>query len=220
MDPTPDTAVSTGNGGTFDPRQAAALLDQTSRQASRAFASGQPLLWLYRAVFVLVAFGGFWLSVRNQRPYSGPRGWSLPVAFALIAVNIVWSVLALRRASTGVSGPAQQAKRTWIGLMLAVWIIAYAVTAPLYHAGANSPVWGLYPASAPLMFVCLIGAATAIALHDRPLVGILLTIAVIAAAAGFGGPVGVWLVMGIGLSAVCLATAVFKVWQRRHGVGS
>ena len=217
----PDTTASAGNGGNggnFDPQQAAALLDQTMQKASRTFASGPPLLWVYRAFFVLVAFGGFWLSVRNQHPYSGPRGWSLPLAAVLIAINIVWSVLILRRAGAGVSGPAQRARQTWIGLMLLIWILAYAVTASLYHAWTSHPVWAMYPASAPLMIVGLFGAVTAAARRDWSIAGPLLAITVVSAAAGFAGPVGVWLAMGIGLSAACLGTAVFKAWQRRHGV--
>jgi len=215
MNLTPDGTASAdngGNGGNFDPQQAAALLDQTIQNARRTFASGPPLLWLYRAVFVLVTFGGFWLSVRSQQPYTGPRGWSLPLAAVLIAINIVWSVLILKRSGAGVSGPAQRSRQTWIGVMLAVWIIAYAITAPLYHAGAS------HPASAPLMIVGLIGAATAAARRDRPTAATLLAFAVVAAAAGFGGPVGAWLITGIGLSAACLGTAAFKVWQQRQGV--
>ncbi|MGH3396771.1 MAG: hypothetical protein ACRDPO_18980 [Streptosporangiaceae bacterium] len=104
MNPTPDTAAA-GNGGRFDPRQAAARLDQTTWQARRTFASGQPLLWMFRAVVALVAFGGFWLSVRgHQDPYSGPSGWAVPVAFVFVAINIVWSTVAIRRAGAGVTG--------------------------------------------------------------------------------------------------------------------
>jgi hypothetical protein len=39
-----------------------------------------------------------------------------------------------------------------------------------------------------------------------------------AAENGFGGPAGAWLIMGIGLCAVCLGTAAFTVWQQRRSV--
>jgi hypothetical protein len=41
-----------------------------------------------------------------------------------------------------------------------------------------------------------------------------LAIAVVAGAAGFGGPAGSWLILGVGLCAVYLGTAAFKTWQR------
>ncbi len=117
------------NSGNFDPQQAAAPLDQTTQQARRKFAPSTPLLSVFRAVVVLGAFGGVWLSVHGA----------------------------------------------------------------LYHAGASkATVFGLYPATAPLLIVGLVAA--------------------------FGGPVGPWLIMGIGLCAVLLGTAAFTVWQERRSV--
>jgi hypothetical protein len=212
-------AATAGDGGNFDPQQAAALLDQATVQARRRFTPGPPLLWVYRAAFVLVAFGGYWLSVRgHQDPYSAPPGGLVAVIFALVAINIGWSTWALKRAGAGVSGPAQRKRQAWIGVMLVAWVAAYALTVPLYHASASHPVWGLYPASAPLMIVGLAAAATSAARRDWPTAGTTLAIAIIAAVAGFGGPAGAWLIMGIGLSAVCLGTAAFKVWQQRRSV--
>jgi hypothetical protein len=212
-----DTTAA-GNGGNFDPQLAAALLDQTTQEARRKFTSGPPLLWVYRAAFVLVAFGGYWLSVHHRNPYSAPSGGLLAVIFTLVAINIAWSTWALKRAGTGVSGPAQRKRRAWIGAMLVVWAIAYAVTVPLYHAAASYPAWGLYPANAPLLIVGLVAAATAVVLKDWQMVGTTLAIAIAAAVAGFGGPAGAWLILGIGMSAVCLGTAAFKVWQQRRSV--
>src|ERR1022692_3239918 len=48
---TNETATADDNGG-FDPREAAALLEQSRRQARRQFGANPPLLWLIRAVVV------------------------------------------------------------------------------------------------------------------------------------------------------------------------
>jgi hypothetical protein len=219
MNHTPDNETITGNESPLDPQEAAALLDQTTQQARRRFQPNPPTLNVYRAAFVLVVFGGYWLSVRGrQNPYSAPSGGLVALIFALVAINIGWSTWALKRAGAGVSGPAQRKRQAWIGVMLVVWIAAYAFTVPLYHASASYPVWALYPASAPLMIVGLAAAATSAVRRDWPTAGITLAIAIIAAVAGFGGPAGSWLIMGIGLSAVCLGTAAFKVWQQRRSV--
>jgi hypothetical protein len=84
---TSDTTAA-GNGGSFDPQQAADLLDQTTRQARRTFTPGMPLLYVYRALVVLVVFGGYWLSVRGKDPYSAPGGGLIAVIAVLVAVNI------------------------------------------------------------------------------------------------------------------------------------
>ena len=208
-----EDAGTTGDG-VLDPQQAAALLDQATLQARRGFATS-PALWVFRAFLALIAFGGFWLSLRHQHPYTGlPSGWALAVAFTLVAINIGWSTIAIRRAGAGVSGPTQRARQAWLGMMLAAWIVAYAVTAPLHHAGTSHPTWGLYPASAPLMFVGLVGAITAPARRDWPMTGICLAVAAIAAIAGFGGPAGAWLILAIGLCAALLCAAAYRARQQ------
>jgi hypothetical protein len=206
-------------GGGFDPRQAAALLDQTTRQARRQFTPLTPLLCTFRAVIALVVFGGLWLSVRGQHPYTGHiSGWAIAVAVVLVAINIGWTAWAIGRAGTGISGPAQRKWQAWTGIMTAAWIIGYGITAPQYHATVSHPVWGLYPASAPLLIIGLAGAAVAAAFRYWPLVGTCLAIAVVAAAAGFGGPAGSWLIIGIGLCAVYLGVAAFTTWRQRRSM--
>ena len=82
MDPVPRTA----EGGGFDPGQAAALLDQATRQARRQFTPLTPALFAFRAVVALVVFGGVWLSVRGQHPYTGHlSGWAIAAATAAVA---------------------------------------------------------------------------------------------------------------------------------------
>jgi len=218
MDHIPGTAGTTHGGG-FDPGQAAALLDQATQQARRAFTPLTPLLFTFRAVVALVVFGGFWLSVRGQHPYTGHiSGWAVAVAVVLVAISIGWTVWAIGRAGTGVSGPAQRKWQAWRGIMVVAWIIGYAITAPLYHAGVSHPAWGLYPASAPLLIIGLAGAAVAAALQYWLLVGTCLAIAAAAAAAGFGGPAGSWLILGIGLCAVFLGAAAFTAWRQRRSM--
>jgi hypothetical protein len=216
MNHAPGTAAAE-NGGDFDPQQAAALLDQATRQARRTFTPLTPLLFAFRAVVVLVVFGGFWLSVRGQHPYTGHlSGWAVAVAVVLVAINIGWTIRAIDRAGTGVSGPAQRKWQAWKVFMTAAWIIAYLATAPLYHVGASHPVWGLYPASAPLLIIGLAAAAVAAAFRYWPLACTCLGIAAVAAAAGFGGPAGSWLIIGIGLCAVYLGIAAFTAWRQRR----
>ena len=220
MDHVPGLAGATEGDG-FDPGQAAALLDQATRQARRAFTPLTPLLFIFRAVVVLVVFGGCWLSVRGQHPYTGHiSGWAVAVAVVLVAVSIGWTAWVIGRAGTGVTGPAQRKWQAWTGIMTVAWIIGYGAAAPLYRAGVSHPVWGLYPASAPLLIIGLVGAAVASAFRYWPLAVTCVAIVVAAAAAGFAGPAGSWLITGVGLCAVYLGLAAFTAWrQHRSTVG-
>lgn len=212
MSQTSDSAV--GNGDNFDPRQAAALLDQSTQRARRQFMPGPPLLWIYRACMVLVAFVAFWLSVRDQQPYTGPTAPAIAVMAVLVAINIAWSAWTVKRAASGVSGPAQRAWRIWGGIMLVVLVASCTVIAPAYQAGASQPTWGLYLANGPLLITGIVGAVTSAPLRVRTMAGPLLAIAVVGVFAGFGGPAGAWLIMGIGLCLVCLGTAAYKARQQ------
>jgi len=217
MDPSPGTAGTTQGG--FDPGQAAALLDQATQRARRTFTPLTPLLFAFRAVAALVVFGGIWLSVRGQHPYTGHiSGWAVAVAVVLVGTNIGWTARAIGHAGTGVSGPAQRKWQAWTGIMVAAWVIGYLITAPLYLDASSHPVWGLYPASAPLLVIGLATAVAAAAFRYRALAGTALGIALTAAVAGFGGPAGSWLIVGIGLCAVYLGIAAFTARAQHRSV--
>lgn len=209
----------TGNDSPLGPDEAAALLEQTTQQARRKFQPNPPLLSVIQAVVVLAAFGGIWLSVRGQHDYTGPSGWAVAIAYVLVAVVIGWSASALKRASAGVGGSAQRKRWAGIVVLLVAWVLVYVFQGALYHAGASHAiVYGLYPATAPLMIVGLVGAANAAGREDWPAVGPTLAVAIVAAVAAFGGPVNAWLIMGIGLCAAMLGGAAITVWQQHRSV--
>ena len=168
---------------------------------------------------MLVVFGGLWLSVRGQHPYTGHiSGRAIAVAVVLVAINIGWTARVIERAGTGVSGPAQRKWHAWLGVMAAAWIIGYATTAPLYRAGVSHPVWGLYPASASLLIIGLAGAAVAAAFRYWPLAGTCLATSRPGRRSRVGGPAGSWLITGISLCAVYLGIAAFTARRQRRSM--
>jgi hypothetical protein len=101
--------------------------------------------------------------------------------------------------------------------MLAAWAVVFVFMAALDHAGASHAiVFGLYPAVGPLLILGLVAAADAAGRDDWLMTGTNLAMATVATIAAFGGPVGAWLIMGIGLYAVFLATAGCSVWLQRR----
>ena len=59
-------------------------------------------------------------------------------------------------------------------------------------------------------------AALLALIKDWQIVCTMLAIAIAATVAGFGGPAGAWLILGIEMCAVCLGTAAFKFSQRHR----
>jgi hypothetical protein len=219
MDGIPDTngtAMAGDNGGEFNPEEAAAILRQTARQARRRFEPNPPLLSVLRALVVLVAYGGIWLSVRGQHPYTGPSGWAVALAYVLVAIVIAATVTTTRRATAGVDGVTKRRMRASVSVMLTAWIAVYVFMGALYHAGASKAiVYGLYPATAPLLILGLVGAALTATYEDWRAFGAALTVAVVAAGSAYAGPVNAWLAMGIGLFVALLGSAVVTALLQR-----
>ncbi len=213
---TDQTAAPDNGGGDFNPQEAASLLRQTRQQARRKFEPNPPLLSFLRAIVLLVAFGGIWLSVRGQHPYKGPNGWAIVVAYLLVFLVIGASVTTMKRASAGITGKSRREMRARMSVLGVAWIAVYVFQGALHYAGVSaSIVYGLYPATAPFMIVGLVGAALSVGQGDWIAFGTTLAVGVVATVAAFGGPVGAWLIMGIGLSLALLATGIATTVRQR-----
>jgi hypothetical protein len=215
MNPTPDTTTADDNGN-FDPQQAAALLHQATHQARRRLEPYPPWLLVIRAVIVLVACGALWLSVRGQHPYTGPTLVTVvPVVVTSVIVNLGVTVAVAKRATAGVSG-GSRLRRAEIAIMAVVWVGVYVVMGVLAGAGVSpSIVYGPYQTAAPLLAAGLVWAALMAARANWRRFGTAVAVAVVGAVAAFAGPVGTWVVAGVGLFVVLVGTAAVIAWQQR-----
>ncbi len=210
MNHTPDTAA-TGNGGSFDPQQAAALLDQTTQQARRKFAPSPPWLLATRAVAVLAALGAIWLTVRGQHPYRGPTSADIPILLAFIVLNFGATVAVREHAMTGVRGRTRLRPAEIIVLVLA-WAAVPVLMLSLHAAGVS---FALYPTTV----LIVPGLAYAAVMAERAgwrASGMGLAVAAVGVVGAFAGPAGSWAVAGVGLCAVLLGKAA-AVARRQRG---
>ena len=214
MNSTPDTATA-GNGGDFDPQQAAALLSQTTQRARRQFEPFPPWLSVIRGFMALIAYGAIWLSVRGQHPYTHPTAAAIPAAIAFGVVNVTVAVVVAKHATAGVSGRSRL-RPAEIAVMATIWLCLFVVLGLLAGAGVSDAiVYGLYPATAPLIVVGLAWAGIMAARADWPTCATGLAVAAVGAVAAFAGPVGTWAVAGLGLFVVLLGRAAIVTWRQR-----
>jgi hypothetical protein len=206
---TSDTTAA-GNGGTFGPEQAAALLDQTTQQARRKFQPSPPWLLVTRAILVLAVCGAVWLSVRGQHPYRGPTAAVIPILIAFVVVNFAATVAVRRRATAGLSGRSRFSQGE-----IAVLVLAFAAAVVAMAAlGAAGVKFATYPTSV----LVIPGLAWAVLMAARASwrgLATGLAILVIGIVGAFAGPAGAWAVAGVGLCAVLLGNAAAIAWQRR-----
>jgi hypothetical protein len=217
MNPTPDTAAA-DNGGNFDPRQAAALLDQTTQQTRRQLEPAQPWLLVIRAVVVLAVFGAVWLNVRGQHPYQHPTAALIPVVIAFGLLNLIATVTVAKRATAGLSGKSRL-RPAEIAVLAAIWIGVFAAMGPMASAGvSDAVVYGTYPVAVPLIAAGLAWAGITAVRADWLNCGIGLAVAVTGAVALSAGPAGAWAVAGVGLCLTLLGHAAAIVWRQRRSV--
>jgi hypothetical protein len=203
-------------GGEFDPRAAATLLEQTTRRAQRQFEFPSPLLTLIQAAAVLAAYGAIWLSVRGQNPYSGPSATALVELYAFIAVAAVAVGLEARRARAGVSRRSSRQAWTRAVPYIAAFLSVYVLMGALRYDGFSTAiVYGILPAAGPLIVVGAAAAGDAAAREEWQMLAVAVAVIAVGAGSAFAGPSGVWGVAGVGIGAVVVCRAIAQVWLRR-----
>jgi hypothetical protein len=216
MNHTPDSATTAGNGGTFDPKQAAALLDQTTQRARRKLTPSPPWLLATRGIAVLAALGAIWLSVRGQHPYHGPTSADILILIAFVVLNFAGTVAVRERAVAGIRGQTRFSPgeivilaASWVAVPFFMWALA---------GGGVSFAW--YPTTV-LIIPGLAWAAVSAARGGWRTAGTGLALGAVGVgvAGAFAGQAGSWAVAGAGLCIVLLAQAVAIARQQRHSLG-
>jgi hypothetical protein len=209
MNPTPD-ATAAGNGDTFDPQQAAMLLDQTRRQARRELQPTPPWLLVTRGVLVLATLGAIWLSVRGQHPYRGPTSSDVPYLVAFIVLNFAATVGMRRHAMAGVRGRTQL-RPAEIAILTLSWVATVVLMLTLAGAGVK---YGHYPTTV-LIIPGLTWACVSAARANWRSFAVGLAVLVTGLAGLLVGPAASWAVAGVGLCVMLLTRAAAIVWQQR-----
>jgi len=202
----PGTAEDDGG---LDPREAAALMDETARQARREFQPHAPHVAVGAAGVFLFGYGTVWWSFRDQHPYTtGPAGWSIAVLYGVIMVFGIVVSLLFPRPNKGVGG---RARRQLNGLGVAgaaAGIGAWTVQGALRYLGYNFElVYGIYGPTVPLIALCAATAGYAAAREQWLELGVLVAVIAVAAGSTFFGPWGAWGLTGLGCCLVLLGYA-------------
>jgi hypothetical protein len=103
----------------MDLQQASAILLETQARAKRALVVRRPVLLAVWGAAWIVSDGVIWLSVRTQRPYSGPTPAALAVLGVYGAAAPIVLVALIIAASAAVF-------LDWSLLGLGIWLLAVA----------------------------------------------------------------------------------------------
>jgi len=203
-------ATADGNGDTFTPQQAAALLDEATWKARRQLVPNPPWVLVTRGVLVLAACGAVWLSVRGQNPYTGPTNADIPILIAFIILNGALAIGFRRRAGAGIQGPSRL-RPAEIALAALAWIAAAGLMVGLGVAGLN---YAFYPTTV-LLIPGVTWALLMMLRKDWRGVYSGASVAVVGAVGLAAAPAAAWLVAGVGLCAALSGGAALTARRQR-----
>ena len=199
----------------MDLQQASAIMREARGRARRALVVRRPVLLAVWGVAWVVSDGVIWLSVRGQRPYSGPTPAALATLTLVIAAAAIFAVIYVGRAGSGVGGLSVRQRSILLLSYVGGYIALFTLEGAIDHAGASRAVLGVYGAVAPVLLVAMIIAASAAVFLDWSLLGLGLWLLAVAAGSGFAGPVAVWAVSALAGGGALLVMAVIGLWRTR-----
>jgi hypothetical protein len=199
----------------MDLQQASAILQDARDRARRALVARRPVLLAVWGAAWVVSDGAVWLSVRGQRPYTGPTTAALVTLTMAIAAATVFAVIYLGRAGSGVGGLSVLQRRILLLSYLGGYVALFTLEAAIDHAGASRAVIGVYGATAPVLLVALIIAASAAVFLNWSLFVLGLWLLAVAAGSGFAGPVTVWAVSALAGGGALLVMAAIGLRRDR-----
>lgn len=203
----------------FDPMQALRVADE---QARRVRASLDVRLHEQFAVWGLawlVGLGLMWLEIRTQSPYAGPTARSGVPFGVLLLIAGAFTGLRIRQATVGLGGADEDWRGAMTGLGWGLGFLGYfGLSGALARAGAEPAILGIVGVVVPLLVVGLNYIFGAAVWGARPMGALGAWMLVLAAAAGFTGPVTATLLGAVlGGGAFLVAAAWLWLGRRRRG---
>jgi hypothetical protein len=160
--PGPDEAAGVDADGAvvMDARDAAVIMAQARKQAGRELRVRRPVLYVTWGLVLLIGYGAMWLSVRGQRPYTGPAWETLLLAFLLVLAAAMITAQVVDWAASGVAGRSEVRRGVFALALLGGFAALEVEKSAMVHAGASDAVAGMLGAAAPMLAAGLVFVAT------------------------------------------------------------
>jgi hypothetical protein len=198
----------------MDAGAAAAIMAEASDRARRTLEPDHRVIYLVWGALWFLGDGITWLAARGQHPFHGPDAGAY-AAEVLIASAAAMITVGQARAETGLRGQSMLRLRTFFVGALAGFGAMFALEGALVRAGASHSVVGIFEASAPILVLGLLYLVRFSAERNWVATGLGLWLVVVAAVAGYAGPVAVWAVGALAVGLAFLLAAAVQSRVRR-----
>jgi hypothetical protein len=115
-------------------REAAAVMQDARTRARKGLVISTPLVYIAWGLVWLLGYGGMWLSVRGQHPYTGPSGVSIATVFVLAGFAVAAVLVIASKAAAGIGGQSVRHRR----IIASTWATGYLILLIAGSAVSNS----------------------------------------------------------------------------------
>jgi len=201
----------------MDAQGAAVIMRQARERAGRELRVRRPVLFVTWGLVLLIGYGAMWLSVRGQRPYTGPAWETLLLGFLLILAAAAVTAQVVDRAASGVGGRSELQRGIFVLALISGFAALQIEKSAMVHAGASKPVAGMLGAASPMLAAGVVFVATAALGGRLNWSRLALGVWLLAVAAGgtWGGPVTALAVYALAGGGGVLAMAAIEPRMRR-----
>jgi len=158
--PGPDEEADAQGAAVMDTQGAAVIMQQARERAGRELRVRRPVLFVTWGLVLLIGYGAMWLSVRGQRPYTGPAWETLLLAFLLVLAAATITAQVVDWAASGVGGRSEVRRGIFVLALISGFAALEIEKSAMVHAGASTQVAAMLGAAAPMLTAGLVFVAT------------------------------------------------------------
>jgi hypothetical protein len=197
-------------------QEAAAVVRDAHARARRELVICAPLVYAAWGLVWLLGYGGMWLSVRGQHPYSGPSGVSIAAVFVLAGIAITTVLAIASKAVAGIDGQSVRHRRVLV-MTWAVGYLALLIVGPAISSSVSTRTLAFISFAGPVLLAGLVYILAAALGRYRPAFALGAWLVIIGTSCAWLAPATILATCALAGGGAFLLMAAIETGLRRHG---
>ena len=197
-------------------QEAAAVVQDARARARKELVISTPIVYAAWGLVWLLGYGGMWLSVREQHPYSGPSGVSIAAVFVLAGIAITTVLAIASKAVAGIDGQSVRHRRVLV-MTWAVGYLALLIVGPAISSSVSTRTLAFISFAGPVLLAGLVYILAAALGRYRPAFALGAWLVIIGTSCAWLAPATILATCALAGGGAFLLMAAIETGLRRHG---
>ncbi len=197
-------------------QEAAAVVQDARARARKELVISTPIVYAAWGLVWLLGYGGMWLSVRGQHPYSGPSGVSIAAVFVLAGIAITTVLAIASKAVAGIDGQSVRHRRVLV-MTWAVGYLALLIVGPAISSSVSTRTLAFISFAGPVLLAGLVYILAAALGRYRPAFALGAWLVIIGTSCAWLAPATILATCALAGGGAFLLMAAIETGLRRHG---